>query len=97
MVMPCSRSAWSPSSSRLKSIFSPLTARLCEASVIAARWSSVTPAASHSSRPIRVDLPSSTEPQVSSLSNAPLCAAVRRGGLGLDFFFQCSHMHRFSP
>ena len=36
MVMPCSRSAWSPSSSRLKSIFSPLTARLCEASSTAA-------------------------------------------------------------
>ena len=61
---------------------SPLTLRLCEASVTAARWSSVTPAASHNSRPISVDFPSSTEPHVSSLSSGAPCGASAAARLG---------------
>src|SRR5262245_44030820 len=62
MVMPCSRSASSPSVSRERSISS--WPRLREARATAASWSSKTARVSCSSRPIRVLLPSSTLPAV---------------------------------
>ena len=59
--MPCSRSAARPSTRRLKS---GVPAAVLALRSMAARWSVVSASASHSMRPIRVDLPSSTEPQV---------------------------------
>src|SRR6478672_8212630 len=70
MVMPCSRSADSPSTSNAKSIFSPcVPCRLLSASS-AASWSSNNCRVSNSSRPIRVDLPSSTLPHVMKRSSS---------------------------
>src|SRR5229473_8399178 len=62
MVMPCSRSASSPSVSNDKSRAS--CPRLLEARATAASWSSNTARVSCSSRPISVLLPSSTLPAV---------------------------------
>ena len=50
--------------------------------MIAARWSSAIEVASHNILPISVDLPSSTEPQVSSRTMAPLEAAGAGEGNG---------------
>ena len=80
MVMPCSRSATRPSTSRLKS---GVPAAVLGARSSVARWSACRPAASHSRRPISVDLPSSTEPQVSTCRLAGKIAArpaSRRAG-----------------
>src|SRR6185312_10575629 len=74
MVMPCSRSASSPSSSSAKSTLSPAVPKRRESSRKVASWSSSRPAESAISRPIRVDLPSSTEPQARKRS-ALLCSA----------------------
>jgi hypothetical protein len=63
MVTPCSRSASSPSSSSAKSIRSPAVPKRRESSRRAASWSSSKPEESAIRRPIKVDLPSSTEPQ----------------------------------
>src|SRR6266516_1292733 len=62
MVMPCSRSASSPSVNSDKSMSS--WPRLCEASATAASWSLKMARVSCSSRPISVLLPSSTLPAV---------------------------------
>src|SRR5207247_844310 len=61
--MPCSRSAASPSTSSAKSSSPPRVPTRFESSSSAASWSSSMSLASYSSRPMRVDLPSSTEPQ----------------------------------
>src|SRR5574338_366311 len=76
MVMPCSRSAERPSTRSAKSIASPCVPwRLLSASS-AASWSSKICFVSYSSRPIRVDLPSSTLPQVMKRrSSLPSCSA----------------------
>src|SRR3954447_5090714 len=84
MVMPCSRSARRPSVSRARLVYSwprCTLARSTEAS-----WSSKMALESNSSRPIRVLLPSSTEPAVasrnSSISEIPFLLAVLHGRLG---------------
>ena len=64
MVMPCSRSAWRPSTSKAKSIFSPWVPYCFESFSSACNWSSKIHFDSCSRRPMRVDLPSSTLPQV---------------------------------
>src|SRR5579872_1447523 len=60
MVMPCSRSARSPSVTKERSTACRPRRRLAESS--ASIWSLVSCLVSWSSRPISVDLPSSTEP-----------------------------------
>src|SRR5215210_2048903 len=77
--MPCSRSARRPS------------VRFARSSRPAS-WSAISALASNSSRPISVDLPSSTEPAVATLSTSgssqegplevPHSLAVLHGGLG---------------
>src|SRR5690606_36577514 len=63
MVMPCSRSASRPSVSSARS--SPLSgARVYFEPAMALSWSANTPLLSSSRRPIKVDLPSSTDPAV---------------------------------
>src|ERR1035441_8336760 len=75
MVMPCSRSAFRPSVSREKSTY-PLAARFTRLCFTAASWSSYTLLVSCSSRPISVDLPSSTLPAVVKRSiSCPRCAS----------------------
>ena len=64
MVMPCSRSAESPSTRSAKSIASPCVPTRAESAASASSWSAKMLRVSWSSRPISVDLPSSTEPQV---------------------------------
>src|SRR3954468_18247221 len=64
--MPCSRSARRPSVSSDRSTW-PLPLRRRLASATWSSWSSRTALESKSSRPISVDLPSSTEPAVASL------------------------------
>src|SRR5829696_9192146 len=66
--MPCSRSARSPSV-RLARSSSP------------ASWSAISALASNSSRPISVDLPSSTEPAVATRSISGSCRDPREGPL----------------
>src|SRR6476659_1025350 len=73
MVMPCSRSDSSPSSSSAKSTLPPVVPKRRESACSAANWSSSRPADSAIRRPIRVDLPSSTEPQARKRS-ALLCS-----------------------
>src|SRR6185437_13816447 len=75
MVMPCSRSASSPSSSSAKSTLSPVVPKRRESSRNVASWSSSRPVESAINRPISVDLPSSTEPQARKRS-AFLCSAT---------------------
>src|SRR3954470_2800901 len=83
--MPCSRSARRPSVSSDRST-APLPLRRRLASATWSSWSSRTALESKSSRPISVDLPSSTEPAVASLSEVALEVtgnlAVLHGGLG---------------
>src|SRR3954462_13164729 len=67
MVMPCSRSARRPSVSSARSSV-PLPLRAWETSAMCSSWSARIDLASNSRRPISVDLPSSTEPAVASLS-----------------------------
>src|SRR5215213_7650286 len=64
MVMPCSRSARRPSVSRARLVYS--WPRWTLARSTDANWSSKMALESYSSRPIRVLLPSSTEPAVAS-------------------------------
>src|SRR3569833_2371063 len=64
MVMPCSRSASRPSTSSAKSILSPSVPNFLLSFSSEASVSSNSSLVSYSSRPIRVDLPSSTLPQV---------------------------------
>src|SRR5918998_4057823 len=84
MVMPCSRSARSPSTSNDRSgVDSP---RSTEARCTASIWSASTDLVSYSSRPTRVDLPSSTLPAVTTrrrsvISEVPLPLAVLHRGL----------------
>src|SRR5437660_9850489 len=93
MVMPCSRSARSPSVSRARLVYS--WPRWTLARSTDASWSSKMAFESNSSRPIRVLLPSSTEPAVASRSSSmrgyaangnileiPFLLAVLHGGLG---------------
>src|SRR5712692_2308248 len=77
MVMPCSRSASSPSVSNDKSRAS--CPRLLEARATAASWSSKIARVSWSSRPISVLLPSSTLPAVikRSTPRSPTAGALR--------------------
>ena len=62
MVMPCSRSSLRPSVRRLRSTWLKPLRRLVRS--MASHWSIKTLLASYSRRPMRVDLPSSTEPAV---------------------------------
>src|SRR5918998_4202352 len=84
MVMPCSRSARSPSTSSDKStVVSP---RSTDARCTASIWSVNTDLVSYSSRPTRVDFPSSTLPAVTTrrrslISEVPLPLAVLHRGL----------------
>ena len=64
MVIPCSRSAARPSTKSAKSISSPCVPNLEESFCNADSWSSKIIFDSYRSLPMRVDLPSSTEPQV---------------------------------
>src|SRR4029077_10203235 len=77
MVMPCSRSASSPSVRRDRSM--PSCPRLLEARATAASWSSKIARVSCSSRPISVLLPSSTLPAVikRSTPKSPTAGALR--------------------
>ena len=68
MVMPCSRSARRPSVTKDRST-SP-TPRRAEAAATASIWSSKSWRVSKRSRPIRVDLPSSTEPTAAKRSRS---------------------------
>src|SRR4051812_17912519 len=70
MVMPCSRSAASPSTRSAKSISSPWVPWRLLSDSSAASWSSKICLDSYNSRPIRVDLPSSTLPQVMKRSSS---------------------------
>src|SRR5687768_5171537 len=70
MVMPCSRSARRPSVSRARLVYS--WPRWTLARSTDASWSSKMALESYSSRPIRVLLPSSTEPAVASRSSSTL-------------------------
>src|SRR3954464_3789426 len=84
--MPCSRSARRPSVSSDRSTW-PLPLRRRLASATWSSWSSRTALESKSSRPISVDLPSSTEPAVASLRLVVLSEiagnlAVLHRGLG---------------
>src|SRR4051794_8408457 len=84
--MPCSRSARRPSVSSDRST-APLPLRRRLASATWSSWSSRTALESQSSRPISVDLPSSTEPAVASLSEVVFSEiagnlAVLHRGLG---------------
>ena len=63
MVMPCSRSASSPSSSSAKSMPFSIVPKRRESFSSDLIWSSNKPVASLIRRPISVDLPSSTDPQ----------------------------------
>src|SRR3954451_21069861 len=82
--MPCSRSARSPSVRRDRSRW-PLPLRACDAAAMCSSWSARIDFASYSSRPISVDLPSSTEPAVArrrvstSLEVAGNLAVLHRG------------------
>src|SRR5438445_3874243 len=67
--MPCSRSAERPSTSSAKSSSSPCVPCFFESLSSASSWSSSSALASYSRRPIRVDLPSSTLPQVMKRSS----------------------------
>src|SRR6266704_1840350 len=69
MVMPCSRSASSPSTSSAKSISSPVVPNFLESFSSDASVSSNSNLVSYSKRPISVDLPSSTLPQVRKRSS----------------------------
>ncbi len=77
IVMPCSRSAASPSTSSAKSISPPCVPHFLLSASIAASWSSNSIFDSYSSRPISVLLPSSTEPQVMKRSS-PLRSCCSR-------------------
>src|SRR5271166_5310585 len=84
--MPCSRSARSPSVSSARSSV-PSPPRRSLASATCASWSSKTCLLSNSSRPIRVLLPSSTEPAVvkrsrSSVTADPLKPSARTPARG---------------
>src|SRR5215210_2119701 len=84
--MPCSRSARSPSVSSARSSV-PLPSRAWETAAMCSSWSERIDLASNSSRPISVDLPSSTEPAVASRSVPTVSEvagnlAVLHGGLG---------------
>ena len=78
IVIPCSRSSESPSSSSEKSSFSSSAPWRRESAARASSWSSSSRPRSWSSRPIRVDLPSSTLPQVTKRSSALLPAPAGR-------------------
>src|SRR5258707_11609183 len=84
--MPCSRSARSPSVSRARLTYSKPHWVLVRST--ASIWSSNSDLASYSSRPIRVLLPSSTEPAVvrrrrsARMSEVSLALAVLHGRLG---------------
>src|SRR5436305_5481555 len=77
MVMPCSRSARRPSVSRARSS-APCPPRRSLASATCSSWSSNTCLASYSRRPIRVLLPSSTEPAVVKRSRSSVTARPSR-------------------
>src|SRR3954454_21561262 len=83
--MPCSRSARRPSVSSDRSTW-PLPLRRRLALATWSSWSSSTALESKSSRPISVDLPSSTDPAVARRSEVGLEAAgnlaVLHRGLG---------------
>src|SRR3979411_2004411 len=68
--MPCSRSARRPSVTSDSSVYS--CPRSLEVRSTEAHWSSITALESYSSRPISVDLPSSTEPAVAMRSNVAM-------------------------
>src|SRR2546423_5007073 len=74
MVIPCSRSASSPSVSSDRSMVS--WPRFCDARATAASWSSKMARVSCSSRPISVLLPSSTLPAVMKRSTPRSSVAV---------------------
>src|SRR5260221_2355591 len=77
MVMPCSRSDRSPSVSSARSVSSRPRSRLVRWT--ASYWSASTDLVSYSSRPTRVDLPSSTEPAVARRKRADTWVAGSAG------------------
>src|SRR6187399_1467343 len=89
MVMPCSRSACRPSTSKARSGTSPVVPQRRLSFATAESWSSNTWRVSCSRRPISVLLPSSTLPQVMKRSRsisrccARNCSSVRGGSAGL--------------
>src|SRR5439155_22567576 len=84
IVTPCSRSARNPSVSSARLVYSSPRDR--EVASTASSWSVKIDLESYSSRPISVDLPSSTEPAVAnrsrSTSEVPFPLAVLHRGLG---------------
>ncbi len=86
IVMPCSRSALSPSVSSARLTY-PSPRRSLVASMCS-HWSTKTCFVSKRSRPISVDLPSSTEPHVTRRSSSdsaasPVSSSARSGALTL--------------
>src|SRR5699024_8823127 len=79
MVMPCSRSARRPSVSRATSNSPPRNPRSALVAVTASSWSARIAFASWSSRPTRVDLPSSTDPAVAKRSSVFVCVGDSPG------------------
>src|ERR1043166_8688114 len=77
IVMRCCRSSSSPSSNREKSMSSPVVPKRFDSRSNASIWSASTSSALNSRRPISVDLPSSTEPQVRN-RRRPRSAATGR-------------------
>src|SRR5580693_2706986 len=75
--MPCSRSARSPSVSSARLVYSSPRSRLVRSTD--ASWSSKIALESYSSRPIRVLLPSSTEPAVASRRMSMACSLPGKG------------------
>src|ERR1700755_1303286 len=75
--MPCSPSADRPSTSSAKSMSPPCVPHFFESFSIAASWSSNSIFDSYSSRPMTVDLPSSTEPQVMKRSRLFFSCCLR--------------------
>jgi hypothetical protein len=68
IVMPCSRSARSPSVSSARLVYSSPRER--DVASTASSWSSKIALESYNSRPMSVDLPSSTEPAVANRSRS---------------------------
>src|SRR6516165_10801668 len=100
MVMPCSRSARRPSVTKERS--TSLKPRRSDAVSIAATWSSKICRVSRRSLPMRVLLPSSTEPMVANLRRSIVsvtCSGLPAGGepdrvvIGLEVALALAVLH----
>src|SRR3954454_6325485 len=92
--MPCSRSESRPSVSSARSMVS--SPRRALTSAMCASWSARISLESYSSRPISVDLPSSTDPHVTRRTSPPAawaCAGVI-GGPPLEVPLPLAVLHR---